>query len=134
METAMLVSRFNEHTIYEYKALMNDFGVGRAIASRLQLNPQLSFYWLPTPSAFRHENYLQDSIMPKSCNWHYNSISINWDGRVSPFCLAYDKAADFALINEYSYIIEIWNNENYRSARNVFNHKLEEKETICTIL
>ena len=58
---------------------------------------------------------------------------INPDGGVNPCCIIDDPNSDFGNTNNYS-ISDIWNNENYVSARSEFGNKKEiTKNTICNI-
>jgi len=69
----------------------------------------------------------------KQCNWPWSGIVINPDGGVNPCCIIDDPNSDFGNTNNNS-IKEIWNNENYVSARSEFGNKKEiTKNTICNI-
>ena len=132
IETAMLVNKYNESSVDEYKLMMKDYGVDKIVENRLQVNPNISKEWLPSNKSTRHENYFRQTEMPPSCSNLYSSMSVNWDGRIAACCTTYDKDSDFDIIKKDTSIEEIWNNKHFRSARNVFNGSDQEIKTICS--
>ncbi len=66
-----------------------------------------SYYGKPRPKA-------------KKCFWLYASPQFKWNGFVQPCCYYYgDKCADFGDA-KIDAVIDIWNNEKYKSARRFF--------------
>lgn len=73
-------------------------------------------------------------LSKNKCQYLWKSLSINYDGSVSPCCCVYEPSTDFGNIKEEDFA-QIWNNESFKSARSLFNknkrNKLLGKKTIC---
>ena len=132
IETAMIVNRFNEKEVVEYRERMKELGVDEVNVSKLQISPSISKDWLPNNPELRYNNYLEDSMPAQSCQRLYTSMTINWDGRISPCCLTYDKESDFAKSTSGLRLKEIWNNELFMAARQSFGKDSDSSpHTIC---
>ena len=90
--------------------------------------------WLPTKEISSMYNYEKKGKKEQksSCVWLWTQATINWNGSVSPCCAVWHETHDYGNINKNSFK-QIWNNEKYTSARNVFLNKKQTKETICRI-
>jgi len=66
---------------------------------------------------------------PKPCTWLWSSITINANSSVSPCCAITEQKNDFGVVEDS--IKSVWNNENYRSARAIFNGTTPGPKTIC---
>ena len=69
----------------------------------------------------------------KRCHWPWSGIVVNSDGSINPCCIIDDPKSDFDNL-ENNNINNIWNSEEYVSARSEFGDKKEiTKNTICNI-
>ena len=73
-----------------------------------------------------HPDYLRNDPFVKPyqedgrrCWRLWRSAVVNWDGGLAPCCYLTDKSEDFGEVTDSS-IKEIWNNENYTTARGLF--------------
>ena len=132
VETAMIVNSYNECEVEQYKELMGEIGVDSVLISKLQISPNTSMNWLPNNPEYRYNNYLENQQHPSSCQRLYTSLTINWDGRISPCCLTYDKESDFSMhIQDGKFHLE-WNNSYFESARRSFSSMRDNlPHTIC---
>jgi len=55
-----------------------------------------------------------------TCGLLWRSITIEADGGVAPCCFFYTKRYDFGDLGSQG-ILEVWNNESYRTARSMFD-------------
>lgn len=77
---------------------------------------------------FLNPNYLNK----KRCYFLWKTLTVNWDGSVSPCCCVYEPSTDFGNIKEGFH--QIWNNDLFRSSRALFrknNGSLSKVHTIC---
>ena len=141
IEIAMLAMRQNEHQHQDFLKFGKELGVDDVKLHKIQHNPNMDEKWLPEDTSLIYKTY--DGGMAsstsgsdeeiKQCNWPWSGIVINPDGGVNPCCIIDDPNSDFGNTNNNS-IKEIWNNENYVSARSEFGNKKEiTKNTICNI-
>ena len=141
IEIAMLAMRQNEHQHQDFLKFGKELGVDDVKLHKIQHNPNMDEKWLPEDTSLIYKTYdggmasstsgLDGEI--KQCNWPWSGIVINPDGGVNPCCIIDDPNSDFGNTNNYS-ISDIWNNENYVSARSEFGNKKEiTKNTICNI-
>ena len=128
----MLVMRYNEHQIDEFREISKQLNVDEIELGNIQINPNTARRWLPQNKEFVYESYLkQNEITP--CHWPWSGLTINWDGGVSPCCIIDDENTDFGNAFEKG-IMDVWNNEYYVSARSEFSDtKKMTKLTICNI-
>lgn len=79
---------------------------------------------------FANPEYLCD----KRCYFLWNTVTINWDGSVSPCCCVHHPSTDFGNI-ETTPFAQIWNNEKYQDARALFGRNGGREQggggTIC---
>jgi MoaA/NifB/PqqE/SkfB family radical SAM enzyme len=123
-----LVFRFNEHEIETAKAMAAEIGVDRIVfpPALLELDryplsdadKETMSGWVPVNSLLR-----SPPVKPAvTCDWHYMSAAINWDGAVAPCCTVSKKQDDFGTIGEHgehSYM-GVQNNSTYRGIRDRF--------------
>jgi radical SAM protein with 4Fe4S-binding SPASM domain len=92
--------------------------------------------WLPADerySMFDYRRRQKKHTGSNLCSSLYRQSVINWNGSVSPCCALWYESMDFGNIYRGGFA-NIWNNENYRSARNlVFSGRSDGVETICNI-
>ncbi len=98
--------------------------------------PELLDKWLCSDSKFSGQfDYFAnpDYLSNRKCYFLWQTITINWDGSVAPCCCVFDQSTDFGNITQQSFK-EIWNNEKFRSARNLFGRNANGQNvpnTIC---
>jgi radical SAM protein with 4Fe4S-binding SPASM domain len=141
IELAMLAMSQNEHQHSKFLNMKEDLGVDIVKIDKIQHNPNMDQKWLPKNKDLIYESYdggkaksnsatKNDS---KQCHWPWSGIVINYDGAVNPCCIIDDPNADFSNINDFN-IQQIWNSEEYISARSEFNDKKDiTKQTICNV-
>ena len=82
-----------------------------------QLIRQSSDYLVANKSEFSLFNEHNKLKHPADhCSWLWKSITVNWDGSVSPCCGVWPQKYDFANFPEFS-IKHIWNSPAYKRAR-----------------
>ncbi len=140
MEWQFIVMRQNEHQIEEARQLATEMGVNSVIFKNVDFphgmnDKQEAQRWLPRD----HPEYLREDPFYKPyqedgrrCWRLWRSAVVNWDGGLAPCCYLTDKAEDFGEVTVSS-IKEIWNNENYTTARGLFQDGFKpEKQVGCT--
>ncbi|SPF48662.1 putative Radical SAM domain protein [Syntrophobacter sp. SbD1] len=137
IETSMIVSQYNEHQIQASFELSKQLGADRHKLSKLQIDPNSSFDWLPRDRQHAYRNYFDDdsaeSLCP--CSRLYTFMVVNWNGNVAACCLTYDERSDLGNCLSVS-PDKVWNNENFQTARGVFSIDPDDRpsaRTICHI-
>ena len=139
LEWQFIVMKQNEHQIPEARQMARDLGVDQIIFKRVDFphgigTEEMAQKWLPVKTAeFRRESPLSKPYHengPK-CWKLWRSGVINWDGGYAPCCYLTDAKHDFGNVNDNT-IKEIWNNTQYRTARNLFmSGKMPRVEVGC---
>ena len=127
LEWQFIVMRQNEHQIPEARQLAGELGVDGIVFKKVDFphgedDPKLAEQWLPRnhPEYLRPEPFLKPYQEDGQRCWRlWRSAVVNWDGGYAPCCYLTDKAQDFGDVNTSS-VKEIWNNENYHTARGLF--------------
>ena len=134
IETSMIVSWYNEHQIADSFALSEELGADRHKLSKLQIDPASGLDWLPRDRQHAYENYFDgDSAGSEpACSRLYTFMVVNWNGNVAACCLTYDERSDFGNCLSAS-PGEVWNNENFKTARGVFSAARDEGSSTRTI-
>ncbi len=124
----MLVNRYNEGEVEQLRERVLALGVDLFVTGDLFVdttNPEQAAEWLPTDPENSVYQYQPESVASTALEnvWHcsdlWESMTINWDGGVSPCCWLHEHKHDFA--NALSQPIDlIWNGDAYLSARRVF--------------
>lgn len=91
--------------------------------------------WIPKESKFIRGYYNGSSaynVKEGPCHFLWEAMSVNVNMKVTPCCYTYMEESYFGDLTDNS-VMEIWNNENYRSARMLFNKskKNYENKVIC---
>ena len=139
LEWQFIVMRQNEHQIPEARKLATELGVNSIIFKKVDFphgtdDPKMAEQWLPR----NHPEYLRTEPFSKPyredgqrCWRLWRSAVVNWDGGLAPCCYLTDKADDFGDANTSS-VKEIWNNDDYTTARGMFrNGYMPEKWVGC---
>ncbi len=126
------VTKFNQSEMEQAKIIAKRIGVHQIRFIKPNLPPEAGEEW--------HSDYFpQDDLNQLrrqnfSCSWPYRAAYINHDGGVLPCCKeTRNLANDFGNVFEESFA-SIWNNEKYRSSRQVINKSANthvECDTMC---
>ena len=128
MEWQFIVMRQNEHQMEEAQQLADDLGVDAVIFKNVDFphgmdDSEEAERWLPreNPDYSRTDPFLKPYQEDGRRCWRlWRSAVVNWDGGFAPCCYLTDKEEDFGEVTKSS-IKEIWNNENYTTARGLFD-------------
>ena len=127
LEWQFIVMRQNEHQVEEARRMAQDLGVDLFTPKRVDFphgedDLEMARQWLP---AAELEARMADPFRkPYSeegtrCHRLWRSGVVNWDGGYAPCCYLTDAADDFGDASRQP-VKEIWNNDNYREARSLF--------------
>ncbi len=127
IEWQFIVMRQNQHQIPEADAMAKEIGVDGIVFKKVDFplgeeNTDVARRWLPVGiEEFERKHPFERPYGEHGARcWRlWRSGVINWDGGYAPCCFLTDKQDDFGNVNEHS-IKAIWNNEHYRSAREMF--------------
>ena len=133
IQTRMIVNKFNEHQLDDFKELSKKLEVDEMELGNIQLNPNTSAEkWLPKNKQYVYSTYLGER-RTTPCHWPWSGMVINWDGAVDACSIIDDPNASFGNIFE-SNIKSIWNNEYYISARSTWSKNPQTgKFVICNM-
>lgn len=133
IQARMIVNKFNEHQLDDFRNLSKKIGVDEMELGNIQLNPNTSAEkWLPKNKQYVYSTYLGER-RTTPCHWPWSGMVINWDGAVDACSIIDDPNSSFGNIFE-SNIKSIWNNEYYISARSTWSKNLQkDKFVICNI-
>ncbi len=146
VEWQYIVMKHNEHQIPDAQRLAKQLGVDllRFIPVGLPYESTnrkaLAEEWFPLTVTGRMETNHEEQQFgqagkPGPCFYLYRSMVINPDGGVSPCCIVYKQKRDFAALSpdQPFKVLDVWNNEMYRSARALFtgNHERPLPSTVC---
>ena len=127
VEWQFIVMRQNENQMEDAKVLAAEIGVDSLIFKNVDFphgmdDDAVAKRWLPRD----HPEYLREDPFVKPyqedgqrCWRLWRSAVVNWDGGFAPCCYLTDKSEDFGDA-AVSPIKEIWNNEDYVTARGMF--------------
>ena len=127
LEWQFIVMRQNEHQIGEARELAGELAVDSVVFKKVDFphgmdDPRQAEKWLPRdhPEYLREEPFFKPYQEDGQRCWRlWRSAVVNWDGGFAPCCYLTDKSEDFGDVS-VSPIKEIWNNENYATARALF--------------
>jgi hypothetical protein len=82
--------------------------------------------WLP-----ENPDYIRTpSGKESACKYLWDRVVVNWDGSVAPCCKIYNRSDAFS--DGFSGdFMDIWNGEQYRRARGIFNGGKENSHFVC---
>jgi len=141
IELAMLAMKQNEHQHSQFLSMKEELGADEIKIEKIQHNPNMDQKWLPENKELIYESYDGGKAKSNSstgsklqqCHWPWSAIVFNYDGAVNPCCIIDDPNADFNNVNDLN-ISQIWNSEEYISARSEFGDRKQiTKETICNV-
>ncbi len=146
IEWQFIVMRQNEHQVPEAERLAKKLGVDLlrfipvGMPYEFTNRKETAEKWYPRAYEGRvassgTEQQFGQAAKPGPCFYLYRSFVINPDGGVSPCCVVYRQNRDFADLTEHDSIdvLDIYNNEFYRSARGLFNARqdLPHVPSVC---
>ena len=141
-----IVHHYNESELEKARKMARDLGILFS-AIPIDLNeshPDFSLKdnltdlkkeWLPANNKFKDKKYLGEKIKPHSdlfCYYLFSQPVITHDGNVYPCCKLTDENSAFGNIN-YEPFEDIWNNESFTAARNLFSKRKNQDQSIDTI-
>ena len=127
MEWQFIVMRQNEHQVAEARTMAEELGVDGIVFKRVDFphgmdDPELARRWLPVATDGSSNGrpfakpYAENGLR---CWRLWRSGVVNWDGGYAPCCYLTDARDDFGDVKTHS-INQIWNNEQYVTARSLF--------------
>lgn len=139
-----LVFRHNEHEIKIAESMGKELGVDDVGFNSAFIAADSEEYrdWVPLNSKYSRYDLSgspkkvlgsETLLKPSSetiCNWLWQGITINWDGTVSPCCGIYLEEEDFGDILGQPDFLQLWNNHNYRTAREFMRDRNKQMKYI----
>jgi radical SAM protein with 4Fe4S-binding SPASM domain len=144
-----LVFKHNVHEVPEIRGMARRLGVDdvRIVSAQLggpgqtpylgdRSTAEAASKWLVQDKRYVGQfDYFSDPrfLSKKRCGYLWKTLSVNWDGTVSPCCCVYDPSTDFGNLKNMDFG-QIWNNDLYLSSRKLFsrNRRLfSGPRTIC---
>lgn len=123
-----LVFRHNEHEIEKAKRMAKELSVNEIMFVKPHI-PNEHKNWDSSIKEFSNfSNSSNYKKRKKKCNWPYTSIAINSNMSISPCCGVAKEEDDFGNICNSSFS-EIWNNDNFKSARKYVSQDIIKKES-----
>ena len=127
IEWQFIVMRQNEHQVPEARRMARELGVNDIVFKKVDFphgedDPELAAKWLPvaTEGFHREQPFEKPYAEGGDRCWRlWRSAVVNWDGGYAPCCYLTDDADDFGNVSTHT-IKEIWNNQRYLTARNLF--------------
>ena len=127
LEWQFIVMRQNEHQIEDARKMAVELGVDDIVFKKVDFphgedDPVLAERWLPVATdEFRRNQPFEKPYMEGGdrCWRLWRSGVVNWDGGYAPCCYLTDAADDFGSVKTHT-IKEIWNNQHYTTARELF--------------
>ena len=128
IEWQFIVMRQNQHQIPEARAMAEAMGVGGILFKKVDFplgeeETDTARKWMPVGI----EEYLREHPFERPfreeeggrCWRLWRSTVINWDGGTAPCCYLVNAADDFGNVTGRTFM-SVWNDESYRSARQLF--------------
>lgn len=144
-----LVFKHNVEDIPEIKRMAKQLGVdgvdifcaylggpGQTPYIRDEGTEALASKWLFPDRRFKGQfDYFSDPnyLNRRRCYFLWKTLTINWDGSISPCCCVYDPSTDFGNIQEEEFH-QIWNNDLFKSSRALFQKRKassQKAHSIC---
>ncbi|MBM3924950.1 MAG: radical SAM protein [SAR202 cluster bacterium] len=130
MEWQFIVMKQNEHQIEEARAMSKKLGFNSIIFKKVDFphgesDTEVARRWLPSSRQTVDGGSPFDKPYGENgarCWRLWRSGVVNWDGGYAPCCYLTDAKDDFGNVTDRS-IKEIWNNQQYVTARDLFKGK-----------
>jgi MoaA/NifB/PqqE/SkfB family radical SAM enzyme len=129
IEWQFIVMRQNQHQIPEARAMSEKMGVDGILFKKVDFplgeqETDTAQKWMPTGI----EEYLRKHPFERPfreeegerCWRLWRSTVVNWDGGTAPCCYLTNAEDDFGNVSNRSFM-SVWNGEDYKSARQLFN-------------
>ena len=143
-----LENTLNEHEIEKAKTLAKQLGIDKLeiasfrcnMADELFLNNENQYQnvksWLPKDEKLSMYDYKRKKKkkIKKLCRLLWFESVVNPYGSISPCCASWYERDDFGNISSSSFI-EIWNNQEYKTARRIYTNrkKIPMESNICYV-
>lgn len=118
----MVVTKYNENEVNDFKKMTDDLGVDRYLLSDFweqylgnssAEEETVHFY----PAQEKYKNLGNTDLLVKdTCRWAWSGSVINWDGTVIPCCYDYNETYIIGNIFKDGFK-QLWNNVKYRRLR-----------------
>jgi radical SAM protein with 4Fe4S-binding SPASM domain len=143
LEWQFLVMRHNQHLLPAARSLAHELGVDifNPMPTMLAESPftgkfdrEQAEQWLPGDAAPTPEDYARPPLVDRVCPWPWYTLTVNWDGGVSPCCRVVGEEWDLGNVREQT-IAEIWRGERYVRLREIVaTQRLAEgfEDVICS--
>jgi len=130
MEWQFIVMKQNEHQIEEARVMSKELGFDSIVFKKVdcphgESDPAVARRWLPSSRQVAEGESPFDKPYGENgarCWRLWRSGVVNWDGGYAPCCYLTDAKDDFGNVTEKS-VKEIWNNQQYVTARELFRGK-----------
>lgn len=130
IEWQFIVMRQNEHQIPDAREMARDLGVDNIVFKKVDFphgedDTEVARRWQPVGNMDYQREQPFDKPFAETgrrCWRLWRSAVVNWDGGYAPCCYLTDADQDFGNVETHS-IKEIWNNQHYISARDLFKGK-----------
>jgi MoaA/NifB/PqqE/SkfB family radical SAM enzyme len=142
VEWQFIVFKHNEKEVDQARALAAKWGVDllRFVAPgfppEMMGDPEMREKWMPRDPLFSERNpdgaAERGFVYDRTCFYLYRCMAIYYGGGVTPCCFSHDRKDDFGNIHDHS-VSEIWNNQQYRSARMLFNRRQPRGERVPVV-
>jgi len=127
LEWQFIVMRHNGHQVPEARRMSQELGVDGIVFKKVDFphgesDPAVAERWLPSAAeGFRRDRPFDKPYRENGTRcWRlWRGGVVNWDGGYAPCCYLTDASDDFGNVKTHS-IKEIWNNEQYVTARGLF--------------
>ncbi len=145
-----LITRYNEHELEQARKLSKEIGIDHFSADFLRCDPGNELLWNeekqfesvnewlpenPDLSMYDYNNKGRKKHTSK-CKFLWIQPTVNWDGSVAPCCAVWHKKFDFGELCNSSSFFEIWNNDQFQTARGLFldnSSSTTSTDNICSI-
>ena len=142
VEWQFIVMKHNEHQIDQARQLAKEIGVdvtrfipvGLPFDAKRQEREEMAERWMASNPRYRALELQpgQKYILDERCFYLYRSMTINPEGAVAPCCIISNEKYDFGDIRQDTLDV-LWNNERYRSARNLYTQRRDPTAKIGTV-
>jgi MoaA/NifB/PqqE/SkfB family radical SAM enzyme len=140
MEWQFIVMKQNEHQVEEAHAMSKELGFNSIVFKKVDFphgesDSAVARRWLPSSRQVEDGQSPFDKPYGENgarCWRLWRSGVVNWDGGYAPCCYLTDAKDDFGNVTDSS-IKEIWNNQQYMTARDLFKGRVSTSTDVgCT--
>lgn len=139
IEWQFIVFKHNEHELQPVRELSAELGVDvlrfvsptvapdtmADVAAWSPFMPDNEVFHVQHPDLAARQGY----IHAQACSYLYRTMTIDPGGRVTPCCFARKEQDDFGNILTHD-LSQVWNNDHYRSARELFSRRAPQPDRV----